>query len=163
MKKTVFFSWASDFNNSKSHNEMIINCLKIAMIKSGNKDLSLVSSKQSENGQPQLTEYSLNDVNELESKEYELQNATSGELGSPSIEATIFDRIAKCSLYVCDISIALKEQEIIHSVSGQGENATISLKLKDKENGRKSPNPNVFVGIGLCYSYTWMETYHNVF
>lgn len=145
MKKTIFFSWASDFNNSISHKEMILNCLNIAAVLKDNKDLSVISTDIIDE-ERHIVEYTLNDDSQLTPKQYEIQNATSGEPGSPSIEDTIFDRIAKCSLYVCDISIAISEKEINLNTDKN----IITAKLSDKKDGRKSPNPNVMVELGYA-------------
>ena len=145
MKKTIFFSWASDFNGSISHKEMILNCLKIAAILKGNKELSVISTRITDEGN-HIVEYELNEDSQLVPKEYDIQNATSGELGSPSIEDTIFDRIAKCSLYICDISIALSEKNI----SFETKKNVVTAQLSNKENGRKSPNPNVMLELGYA-------------
>ncbi|MBR4678942.1 MAG: hypothetical protein IKO99_13175 [Bacteroidales bacterium] len=145
MKKTIFFSWASDFNSSISHKEMILNCLKIAAILKGNKELSVISTSVTDE-EIHIVEYELNEDSQLIPKEYEIQTATSGELGSPSIKDTIFDRIARCSLYVCDVSIAISEKEINLNTE---QNAIIP-KLSDKKNGRKSPNPNVMIELGYA-------------
>ena len=47
---------------------------------------------------------------------------TKGNNGSPDITATIFDKIDKCVLFVCDVSI-----------------------VNSNADGRKMPNPNVLV------------------
>lgn len=145
MKKTIFFSWASDFNGSISHKEMILNCLKIAAVKKGNKDLSVITPYVTEE-EKHIVEYELNDDSQLIPQEFEIQNATSGESGSPSIEDTIFDRIARCSLYVCDVSIALSEKDIQFETKKN----VVTAQLCDKGNGRKSPNPNVMLELGYA-------------
>lgn len=99
MARTIFYSWQSDLKPSQ-HRYFIEKCLK-------------------------------NALNELEHDAniyMEFDRDTFGMKGSPDITQTIFDKIDKSVLFVCDISIVS------------------SLETK------KTPNPNVLIELGyaLC-------------
>ncbi len=99
MSRTIFYSWQSDLKPSK-HRYFIEKCLKNA----------------------------LNEL-EHEAKIYmEFDRDTFGLNGSPDITQTIFDKIDKSVLFVCDISI----------VSSQ--------------DTKKTPNPNVLIELGYAVS-----------
>ena len=99
MARTIFYSWQSDLKPSH-HRYFIEKCLK-------------------------------NALNELEHEAHiymEFDRDTFGLNGSPDITQTIFDKIDKSVLFVCDISI----------VSSQG--------------AKKTPNPNVLIELGYAVS-----------
>ena len=118
MSKTIFFSWASDFNAQKSHKKFITNCLKIVSKRLGIKEL-IIQQKNDDN--QSFRDYILRSDGDVE-----VTDSVVGEIGSPDIAYTIFDRISKCSKYVCDVSIALENDK------------------------RKSPNPNVLIELGYA-------------
>lgn len=99
MARTIFYSWQSDLKPSK-HKYFIEKCLK-------------------------------NALSELEHEAniyMEFDRDTFGLNGSPDITQTIFDKIDKSVLFVCDISI----------ISCQG--------------AKKAPNPNVLIELGYAVS-----------
>lgn len=99
MARTIFYSWQSDLKPSQ-HRYFIEKCLK-------------------------------NALNELEHDAniyMEFDRDTFGMNGSPDITQTIFDKIDKSVLFVCDISIVS------------------SLETK------KTPNPNVLIELGYALS-----------
>lgn len=100
MARTIFYSWQNDLD-SKTHRYFIEKCLKKALTDL-EKDATIYMSYDRD---------------------------TKGINGSPDITATIFDKIDKCVLFVCDVSIV-------------NSNAV----------GRKMPNPNVLVELGYAAS-----------
>lgn len=137
MSKTIFFSWASDFDKQKSHNDFIINCLHI-ISKTLNINSLTISQRISENDD------SVKDYIFTGNDTFVVQSATYGEKGSPNIKDVIFDRISKCSMYICDVSIATFETEIkINEEEGYAQ-------IAKKEKGRLSPNPNVLIELGFA-------------
>lgn len=100
MARTIFYSWQNDLDN-KTHRYFIEKCLKKALTDL-EKDATIYMSYDRD---------------------------TKGINGSPDITATIFDKIDKCVLFVCDVSIV-------------NSNAV----------GRKMPNPNVLVELGYAAS-----------
>lgn len=100
MAHTIFYSWQNDLD-SKTHRYFIEKCLKKAL-KDLKKDAAIYMSYDRD---------------------------TKGNNGSPDITATIFDKIDKCVLFVCDISI-----------------------INSNVDGRKMPNPNVLVELGYAAS-----------
>lgn len=100
MARTIFYSWQNDLD-SKTHRYFIEKCLKKALADL-EKDAAIYMSYDRD---------------------------TKGINGSPDITATIFDKIDKCVLFVCDISI-----------------------VNSNADGRKVPNPNVLVELGYAAS-----------
>lgn len=100
MARTIFYSWQNDLD-SKTHRYFIEKCLKKALADL-EKDAAIYMSYDRD---------------------------TKGINGSPDITATIFDKIDKCVLFVCDISI-----------------------VNSNTDGRKMPNPNVLVELGYAAS-----------
>lgn len=98
MARTIFYSWQNDLEK-KTHRNFIENCLKAAL-RSLEKDARI------------YMEYD-RDIN--------------GVNGSPDITTTIFDKIDKSVLFVCDVSI-----------------------INSDYNGRKTPNPNVLMELGYA-------------
>lgn len=100
MARTIFYSWQNDLDG-KTHRYFIEKCLKKALI-GLEKDAAIYMNYDRD---------------------------TKGINGSPDITATIFDKIDKCILFVCDVSIVNSNTE-----------------------GRKMPNPNVLVELGYAAS-----------
>ena len=100
MARTIFYSWQNDLD-SKTHRYFIEKCLKKALADL-EKDAAIYMSYDRD---------------------------TKGNNGSPDITATIFDKIDKCVLFVCDVSI-----------------------VNSNADGRKMPNPNVLVELGYAAS-----------
>ena len=100
MSRTIFYSWQSDVEPSK-HRYFIERCLKSA----------------------------LNELEQGANVYMEYDRDTAGLNGSPDIAQTIFDKIDKCVLFVCDVSI-------------------INLAYQ----GKKTPNPNVLIELGYAVS-----------
>lgn len=100
MSRTIFYSWQNDLD-SKTHRYFIEKCLKKALADL-EKDAAIYVSYDRD---------------------------TKGINGSPDITATIFDKIDKCVLFVCDVSIVNPNAE-----------------------RRKMPNPNVLVELGYAAS-----------
>ena len=100
MARTIFYSWQNDLDG-KTHRYFIEKCLKKALTDL-EKDAAIYMSYDRD---------------------------TKGINGSPDITATIFDKIDKCVLFVCDVSIVNSNAE-----------------------GRKMPNPNVLVELGYAAS-----------
>lgn len=100
MARTIFYSWQNDLD-SKTHRYFIEKCLKKALADL-EKDAAIYMSYDRD---------------------------TKGINGSPDITATIFDKIDKCVLFVCDVSI-----------------------VNSNADGRKMPNPNVLVELGYAAS-----------
>ena len=100
MKCTIFYSWQSDLPN-KDNRSFIENCIEKAIKK---EKLGL--------------EIGLTVAIDRDTKE---------TVGTPDIAGTIFDKIAKADIFVCDISI----------INGNYE-------------GRKCPNPNVLFELGYA-------------
>ncbi|MCM1060606.1 MAG: nucleotide-binding protein [Eubacterium sp.] len=100
MGRTIFYSWQTDLD-SKNHKNYIEKCLKLAL-KKLKTDVSIFM---------------------------DYDRDTMGINGSPDITSTIFDKIGKSALFVCDISI---------------------INSSSKE--RKTPNPNVLLELGYAAS-----------
>lgn len=100
MARTIFYSWQNDLDG-KTHRYFIEKCLKKA----------------------------LTDLEKAADIYMSYDRDTKGINGSPDITATIFDKIDKCILFVCDVSIVNSNTE-----------------------GRKMPNPNVLVELGYAAS-----------
>lgn len=98
MARTIFYSWQNDLEK-KTHRNFIDNCLKAAL-RSLEKDARIYM---------------------------EYDRDTNGVNGSPDITTTIFDKIDKSVLFVCDVSI-----------------------INSDFNGRKTPNPNVLMELGYA-------------
>ena len=149
MSKSIFFSWASDFNEQKSHKPFIINCLIIISKKLRIKNISIL--QRFDDKTDCIEDYRLT-TDGL----FEIQNATIGEKGSKNIVDVIFDRISKCSLYICDVSITLFQPEIIISPE-KGPYKDFNVKMQKKQGGRLSPNPNVLIELGyaMCTLNDW--------
>ena len=98
MARTIFYSWQNDLEK-KTHRNFIENCLKAAL-RSLEKDARIYM---------------------------EYDRDTNGVNGSPDITTTIFDKIDKSVLFVCDVSI-----------------------INSDYNGRKTPNPNVLMELGYA-------------
>ncbi len=100
MARTIFYSWQNDLER-KTHRFFIEKCLKKAL-SNLEKDASVYMNYDRD---------------------------TKGVNGSPDITATIFEKIDKSVLFVCDVSIVNSNSE-----------------------GRKMPNPNVLVELGYAAS-----------
>lgn len=100
MTRTIFYSWQNDLD-CKTHRYYIEKCLKKAL-KNLEKDASIY---------------------------VDYDRDTKGKNGSPDITTTIFDKIDKSVLFICDISI-----------------------VNSDYNGRKTPNPNVLIELGYAAS-----------
>ena len=98
MAGTIFYSWQNDLDH-KSHRYFIENAIKQAL-KIVKKEAHVV---------------------------VDYDRDTKGTVGSPDITTTIFDKIEKSVLFICDVSI-------INSGSDQ----------------RKTPNPNVLIELGYA-------------
>lgn len=101
MKKAIFYSWQSDLPNNT--NRGFINTALEKAIKDINSDDS----------------FSMIPF---------LDRDTMGESGSPDISSTIFEKIDKCNVFICDISIV---------------NSSCI-------NSRITPNPNVLIELGYA-------------
>ncbi len=100
MARSIFYSWQNDLDN-KTHRYFIEKCLKKAL-DNLEKDAAIYMGYDRD---------------------------TKGVIGSPDITSTIFDKIDKSVLFVCDISI-----------------------VNSSTDGRKMPNPNVLVELGYAAS-----------
>ena len=100
MSRTIFYSWQSDIEPNK-HRYFIERCLKST----------------------------LNELEQDASVYMEYDRDTAGLNGSPDISQTIFEKIDKCVLFICDVSIINSAYE-----------------------GKKSPNPNVLLELGYAVS-----------
>lgn len=100
MKCTVFYSWQSDLPN-KDNRSFIENCIQKA-VKMDKLGLDIAIS-------------------------IAVDRDTRETVGTPDIAGTIFDKIAKADIFICDISI-----------------------INDEYNGRKCPNPNVLLELGYA-------------
>jgi len=100
MSRTIFYSWQSDIEPNK-HRYFIQRCLKSA----------------------------IDDLEQSANIYMEYDRDTTGLNGSPDITHTIFGKIDKCVLFVCDVSI-------INSASET----------------KKTPNPNVLIELGYAAS-----------
>lgn len=100
MGRTIFYSWQTDLD-SKNHKNYIEKCLKMALKKLKTDALIYM----------------------------DYDRDTMGLNGSPDITSTIFDKIGKSALFVCDVSI-------INSFNQE----------------RKTPNPNVLLELGYAAS-----------
>ena len=102
MSRTIFYSWQNDLP-AKSHRNYLDQCIRLA-----------VKALQKENDVHVYMEY---------------DRDTMGLMGSPDITESIFDKIDKSVMFVCDISI-------------------INAGSEDK----KTPNPNVLMELGYAVS-----------
>lgn len=100
MTKKIFFSWQSDLP-TKTHRNFIEKCIKKAVEDLGKDE----------------------EVNIYMDYDRDTKNM----VGSPDISATIFEKIEKSVLFICDISIINSEYD-----------------------GRKTPNPNVLIELGFA-------------
>ncbi len=100
MTRIIFYSWQNDLEG-KTHRYFIEKCLKKAL-KHLEKDASIY---------------------------VDYDRDTKGKNGSPDITTTIFDKIDKSVLFICDISIVNSDYK-----------------------GRKTPNPNVLIELGYAAS-----------
>ncbi len=107
-KHTIFFSWQSD--NVKENKYIIKECLK-KVSKSLNKDCSY---------------------------EVIIDEGTNKTFGSPHISTTIFNKIDKCDIFVCDVSI-------------------INSNFEKNPNSRLTPNPNVMLELGYAVNLLGWE------
>lgn len=98
MARTIFYSWQNDLEK-KTHRNFVETCLKAAL-RSLEKDAHIYM---------------------------DYDRDTNGVNGSPDITTTIFDKIDKSVLFVCDVSI-----------------------INSDYNGRKTPNPNVLMELGYA-------------
>ena len=98
MAGTIFYSWQNDLDH-KTHRNFIEKCIQKAL-KSVKKEAHVV---------------------------VDYDRDTKGLNGSPDITATIFDKIEKSVLFICDVSI-----------------------INQESNQRKSPNPNVLIELGFA-------------
>lgn len=102
MARTIFYSWQNDLP-AKSHRYFIDQCIQLAL-----KDL---------NREKDVHVY------------MEYDRDTMGLMGSPDITDSIFDKIDKSVMFVCDISIT-----------------------NSNSNNKKTPNPNVLIELGYAVS-----------
>ena len=100
MSKKIFFSWQSDLPR-KTHKNFIEMCIKTAVKELGKDE----------------------EVNVYMNYDRD----TKDMVGSPDISSTIFEKIEKSVLFICDISIINSEYD-----------------------GRKTPNPNVLIELGFA-------------
>ena len=100
MSKKIFFSWQSDLPR-KTHKNFIEMCIKTAVEELGTDE----------------------EVNIY----MDYDRDTKDMVGSPDISSTIFEKIEKSVLFICDISIINSEYD-----------------------GRKTPNPNVLIELGFA-------------
>jgi len=98
MAGTIFYSWQNDLDH-KTHRNFIEKCIQKAL-KSVKKEAHVV---------------------------VDYDRDIKGLNGSPDITATIFDKIEKSVLFICDVSI-----------------------INQESNQRKSPNPNVLIELGFA-------------
>lgn len=114
MKKefTVFYSWQSD----KSKNKNFI---------SSNLDRAIRELKSKKNNEFRV--------------EISLDRDTQDKSGSPAIVQTIFDKISKSDIFVCDVSII--------------NNSFFNRKLRN----RLTPNPNVLIELGYAINHLGWE------
>lgn len=102
MSRTIFYSWQNDLP-AKSHRNYLDQCIRLAL-----------KALQKENDVHVYMEY---------------DRDTMGLMGSPDITESIFDKIDKSVMFVCDISI-------------------INAGSEEK----KTPNPNVLMELGYAVS-----------
>ena len=100
MKCTIFYSWQSDLPN-KDNRSFIENCIKKAI------------KKLKVGFEPTLA--------------LTIDRDTQETIGTPDIAGTIFDKIAKADIFICDISI-----------------------INNNSQSRKCPNPNVLLELGYA-------------
>lgn len=100
MKCTIFYSWQSDLPN-KDNRSFIENCIEKAI------------KKDKLGFEAGLT--------------IAVDRDTKKTVGTPDIAGTIFDKIAKTDIFICDISI-----------------------INGNDKGRKCPNPNVLLELGYA-------------
>ena len=100
MTRIIFYSWQNDLEG-KTHRYFIEKCIKKALNRL-EKDASIYVGYDRD---------------------------TKGKNGSPDITTTIFDKIDKSVLFICDISI-----------------------VNSDYTGRKTPNPNVLIELGYAAS-----------
>lgn len=98
MAGTIFYSWQNDLDH-KTHRNFIEKCIQKAL-KSVKKDAHVV---------------------------VDYDRDTKGLNGSPDITTTIFEKIEKSVLFICDVSIINKDS-----------------------NQKKAPNPNVLIELGFA-------------
>lgn len=98
MARTIFYSWQNDLD-CKKHKYFIDNCIKSAL-KVLEKDALIYM---------------------------EYDRDTRGNMGSPDIINTIFEKIENSVLFICDISI-----------------------INSFDHGKKTPNPNVMIELGFA-------------
>lgn len=98
MAGTIFYSWQNDLDH-KTHRNFIEKCIQKAL-KSVKKEAHVV---------------------------VDYDRDTKGLNGSPDITTTIFDKIEKSVLFICDVSI-----------------------INSESNHKKSPNPNVLIELGFA-------------
>ncbi len=112
---TVFYSWQSDLDREKT-SSAIRSAIKSA----------------------------LNSLDENDKIQLHLDEATRDEAGSPEIPRTIFKKISKADIFVCDITT-----------------------VNQNYDGRKTPNPNVLIELGYAIANLGWERiimlYHNDF
>ena len=100
LSRIIFYSWQNDLS-AKTHRYFIDKCIQLAL-----------SSL------------------EKEAKVYmEYDRDTKGLMGSPDITDSIFNKIDKSVMFVCDVSI-----------------------INQDSNGKKTPNPNVLIELGYAAS-----------
>lgn len=100
LAKTIFYSWQNDLP-AKTHRYFLDKCIRAA-IKSLKREVSI------------YTEY---------------DRDTLGLMGSPDITDSIFKKIEKSGLFICDVSI-----------------------INSETNNKKTPNPNVLIELGYAAS-----------
>jgi hypothetical protein len=98
MARTIFYSWQNDLS-PKDHRYFIDKCIRSAL-KGLEKDVDIYM---------------------------EYDRDTMGLVGSPDIASTIFEKIDKSVMFICDVSI-----------------------INAFENGKKTPNPNVLIELGYA-------------
>lgn len=100
MSRFIFYSWQNDLDKKK-HRYFLEKCIK----------------------------NSLKDLEKDASIYMDYDRDTLGKNGSPDITSTIFEKIDKSVLFICDISI-----------------------INSNSDGKKSPNPNVLIELGYAVS-----------
>lgn len=105
---TIFFSWHS--NNSKENKHIIMGCLE---------KISETLKKEC-------------------SYEVVIDEGTNKTFGSPLITATIFNKIDKCNIFVCDVS-------------------NINSTITNSSDIRSIPNPNVMIELGYAINLLGWE------
>jgi len=119
-KSTIFYSWHSDLPNNTNRG-FIEDALK----------KTIKSLEQESPARTQLV----------------IDEATREQAGSPDITDSIFDKIDKCRIFICDVSII--NQETV-SQSQKHQESIIREQTDTIKKGRLTPNPNVLIELGYA-------------